>query len=131
MLKCLQNITEQYLSIYSIELAFVKVLKILIVQLTVGCVELELLGATQWSYVLLLLGCVVLLLTMATIATDRLTRIAYTFAKPRKPSSPRICRAFTQSVVSSTENGRLGVMHRTHWFLPSGGMMRVSSSSSS
>lgn len=61
MLKCLQNITEQYLSIYSIELAFVKVLKILIVQLTGGCVEFELLGATQWSYVLLLLGCVVFL----------------------------------------------------------------------
>ena len=30
------------------------------------------------------------LLTIATIATDKLTRMAYTFAKPRNPMMARI-----------------------------------------
>ena len=33
---------------------------------------------------------------MATMATDRFTRIAYTLAKPRKPISARTCRFQTQ-----------------------------------
>lgn len=43
-------------------------------------------------------------LTIATIATERLTRIAYTFAKPRKPMIPSTVRLLTHPVVSSTVN---------------------------
>lgn len=43
-----------------------------------------------------------MLFTMATMATERLTRIAYTLAKPKKPKMPKICLDFMQSLVSST-----------------------------
>lgn len=40
---------------------------------------------------------------IATIATDRFTRIAYTLAKPRKPMIPSTVRLLIHPVVSSTE----------------------------
>lgn len=41
-------------------------------------------------------------LSMATIATERFTLIAYTLAKPRKPIIPNTVRHFIHPVVSST-----------------------------
>lgn len=40
-------------------------------------------------------------LTMETMATDKLTLIAYTRAKPRKPRKPNVWRALTHDLVSS------------------------------
>lgn len=40
---------------------------------------------------------------IATIATERFTRIAYTLAKPRNPMIPSTVRLFIHPVVSSTE----------------------------
>lgn len=40
-------------------------------------------------------------LIMATIATDRFTRIAYTLAKPKKPIMPSTVRLLIHPVVSS------------------------------
>lgn len=42
------------------------------------------------------------LFTIATIATDRLTRMAYTMAKPRNPMMPRTVRHLIHPFVSST-----------------------------
>lgn len=62
------------------------------------------LGAGQWSKVLLLLGTTgVVSFTMATIATERFTRIAYTLAKPKKPRIPKMCLDLMNALVSSTE----------------------------
>lgn len=43
-------------------------------------------------------------LIIATMATDRLTRMAYTLAKPKKPMMPRTVRLLIHPVVSSVIN---------------------------
>lgn len=40
-------------------------------------------------------------LTIETMATDKLTLIAYTRAKPRKPRKPSVWRAFMHDLVSA------------------------------
>lgn len=58
----------------------------------------------QWSNsVPFSMGAIFVLFIIATIATDKFTLMAYTFAKPKKPNMPKICRDFKHSFVSSTE----------------------------
>lgn len=59
-------------------------------------------AAGQTSNVESLEGRGVVELTIATMATDRLTLMAYTLAKPRKPMIPSTVRLLIHPVVSST-----------------------------
>lgn len=65
--------------------------------------ELVVFGRGQWSNVLFPTGAGEVLFTIATIATDKLTLIAYTFAKPKNPNIPNIYLDFKHCLVSSTE----------------------------
>lgn len=65
--------------------------------------EFVVLGRGQWSNVLFPIGFCEVLLTIATIATDKLTLIAYTFANPKNPRIPNMYLDFKHCLVSSTE----------------------------
>lgn len=71
-------------------------------QLTAG-IELLLGGAAGQTSNESFDGIGVVEFIIATIATDRFTRIAYTLAKPRKPMMPSTVRLLIHPVVSSTE----------------------------
>lgn len=58
--------------------------------LTLGIVEFVTIGIGHTSESLFTVDGIAVSLIIATTATDRFTRIAYTFANPRNPMRPRI-----------------------------------------
>lgn len=75
--------------------------KMCIIIITCGT-ELLLTGPTGHTSNDVFVGMGAVELTIATIATDKLTLMAYTLAKPRKPIMPRTVRLLIHPVVSST-----------------------------
>ena len=76
--------------------------KLIKTMLTVGVVEFPS-GKGQISRVTFFGWGIAELFTIATMATDKLTLIAYTFANPRNPKIPRTYLAFSNLVVSFTK----------------------------